>query len=91
MELGSIGVEVLMVGALGWPTPTEDMGFWRPVLGELSLAVERHKAVSPNTHILSYRIYYTQLAMQTILLTIALAPANAPCQNANVDTVCQAQ
>lgn len=39
-----MGVEVLMVGALGWPTPTEDMGFWRPVLGELSLAGETDKA-----------------------------------------------
>lgn len=46
MELGSMGVEVLMVGALGWPTPTEDMGFWRPALGELSLAGERDKAIS---------------------------------------------
>lgn len=54
MELGSIGVEVLMVGALGWPTPTEDMGFWRPVLGELSLAGERDEAVSRNTQIQSY-------------------------------------
>lgn len=38
-----MGVEVLMVGALGWPTPTEDMGFWRPALGEPSLAERRER------------------------------------------------
>lgn len=35
-----MGVALLMVGALGWPTTTVDMGFWRPVVGELSLAEE---------------------------------------------------
>lgn len=40
MEEGSIGVEVLIVG-LGWPTPTEDMEFCRPALGEPSFAVVR--------------------------------------------------
>ena len=81
-----MGVEVLMVGALGWPTPTEDMGFWRPVLGELSLAGERDGAVSPNHS-------------NTIMLNILLAVCNvdclaystaAPARNVNVDTVCQA-
>lgn len=38
-----MGVEVLIVGALGWPAPTEDIGFWRPVLGELSMAGEREE------------------------------------------------
>lgn len=33
-----MGVELLMVGAVGWPTA--DMGFWRPAVGELSLAAE---------------------------------------------------
>jgi len=47
MELGSIGVGGLMLGALGWPTPTEDMGFWRPAFGELSMAGERDRTVSP--------------------------------------------
>lgn len=42
MEEGSIGVEVLMVG-LGWPTPTEEMEFWRPALGEPSFAVKRKR------------------------------------------------
>lgn len=40
MEEGSIGVEVLIVG-LGWPTPTEDMEFCRPALGEPSFAAAR--------------------------------------------------
>ena len=35
-----MGVEVLMVGVLVWPAPTDDMGLGRPVLGELSMAVE---------------------------------------------------
>lgn len=35
-----MGVEVLIVG-LGWPTPTEDMEFCRPALGEPSFAAAR--------------------------------------------------
>lgn len=42
MEEGSIGVEVLIVG-LGWPTPTEEMEFWRPAFGEPSFAVVRKR------------------------------------------------
>lgn len=52
MELGSIGAEVLMVGALGWPMPTVDIGFWRPVFGEFNIAEEKNRAVSRGKTIL---------------------------------------
>lgn len=61
-----MGAEVLMVGALGWPTPTEDMGFWRPVLGELSMAGERDGAVSQK-HLNTAVLTISKLAMLTIL------------------------
>lgn len=78
-----MGVEVLMVGALGWPTPTEDMGFWRPVLGELSLAVERAKE-----QFKTLKYNQTQYIIPSCS-TAALARVHK--QNANADTVCQAQ
>lgn len=65
-----MGVEVLMVGALGWPTPTEDMAFWRPVLGELSMAAERDGAVrpeQPNTNLLDILPYWIE-PLLTLLL-----------------------
>lgn len=38
MELGSMGVALLMVGVACWPGPTVPIGFCRLVLGELSRA-----------------------------------------------------
>lgn len=55
MEEGSIGVEVLIVG-LGWPTPTEDMEFWRPALGEPSFAVVRKRQ---NVNLCQGQLYLT--------------------------------
>ena len=54
-----MGVEVLMVGVLVWPAPTDDMGLGRPVLGELSMAVEGKGVVQYITFVLEYKLSYS--------------------------------
>lgn len=60
-----MGAEVLMVGVLGWPTPTEDMEFWRPVFGELSMAGEGYQKVSPQ-HPHDIILFYIGNNLQTV-------------------------
>ena len=57
-----MGVEVLMVGALGWPAPTEAMEFWRLAFGELSMAARKKT------------LFWCQAGRQVARSTIHLSP-----------------
>lgn len=85
-----MGAEVLIVGALGWPAPTEDKGFWRPALGELSMAEERNRIVRPK-HSLIVALILLLLAYNIDQIKKILLLHQIRTENVNADIVHYAQ